>query len=261
MSRKIAIPVRSFGEDAPLPEKGILVDWIGRHRGQEGDLTTCLLDLSLDHQEGVHIPCIGGMHYLRRWMGSIGGAEEGRLIGEPVLDFKEILMDLSIVSGRRRNLWWSIPAPHLLPLEDHYFLDEDEFLSAISDCYLDLMRCMRDRGIAGHILLCERLIEEELEILASRKRLFCKLTPSSEDLPVLLEFQSEIAVPRGLISDLVELLGEYSVRRVSLFDPSPDAFAELLEHLDIANMEVAGYCTEGCESYWRALISKAFATL
>lgn len=258
MNRRISIPVRAFGEEISTPGSDCLVEWIRKRRGQEGDLITCLLDLSLEHQEGVNTPCIGGVYYGRRWVESLEGVEDGMLVEEPGPDSSGILMDLAILSGRRKPLWWTVPAPHLLGIEDAYFGDSEELLSAISDCYLSLMREMRDRGISGHILLCEKLIEEEMEMLSSRKRQFFKPDMSPEELPLLLEYQPEVAITSELLPHLEDLMGEYTVRKVALLDPAIDAFNMLLELLDERSVEAGGYCTGGCEVYWKDLISKAF---
>ncbi|MDH7593692.1 MAG: hypothetical protein QHG99_04960 [Methanomicrobiales archaeon] len=260
MVRRVRIPVRSFGEDAPIPEEVLLTEWIREHQGMEADLITCLLDLSMHHQEGVDLPCIGGEFYHERWLCSIEGLEGRRLVGEPAPRGRDVLMDLAVVSRNRTNLWWAIPAPHLLALEDRHFGDPEEFLSAISDCYLGLMREMRDQGAYGHVLLCKRIVEEELELLSSKKRLFFMPSPSPEDLELLLEYQPEVMLPSTMLPLLNDLLDRYSIRRIALLDPDAEDITQALEHLDSDRIMVGGYCRRDCENYWPDLISRAYVT-
>lgn len=59
---------------------------------------------------------------------------------------------------------------------------------------------------------------------------------------------------------LPDLLNEYSIRKIGLLDPAAEDIAQVLEHVDLDRIMIAGYCRGGCETYWRDLISAAYVT-
>lgn len=260
MARKVRIPVRSLGEEAETPSPGMVASWIRSRIGAEGDLITCRLELSLRHQKGIEVPCVGGEFYGERWLHAIEGIEEGRLVNEPGTRPEALLMDASALAPGRKQLWWAIPSPSTAGIEDRYFHDHEEFLSSIGDSYLRLMRATRDAGVFGHVILCRPCQAEEMELFSGRRRFLHACDASEEDLCTVLELQQEIAIPKELILPLSRLLGEYTVRRVLILDPDAEALSLALEHFDLAQLITAGYCQRECGKYWESLSSRSFVT-
>ncbi|MDD1669974.1 MAG: hypothetical protein LUQ67_01455, partial [Methanomicrobiales archaeon] len=101
------VPVRSFGSEVPEPSVKDLAGWIGTRRGTGGDLTSYLLEKSLEPQEGVDLPCAGGRIYRGRMIEAIGGLEGEVLVREPSVDTACAEEDARWGALRRKGLWFS----------------------------------------------------------------------------------------------------------------------------------------------------------
>jgi hypothetical protein len=259
MGKRLSFPSRSFGSDAGLPDTSSLIAWVSAHRGQERDLTSFLLEQELSYQwkAGVSIPCAGGKFYFDRWEKALTGTVGRRITAElgydPVLLNRDATQVTSIVKGA----WLTIPAPHLLSLKNNFFSDPDEVPSAIASVYQDMMRSGRDAHVAGHVLFCEQIIEEELEALAGRKAFFFSPDLNKITLTRCLEFQQIVAVKAGMLPILQDLMNEYEVSRIILLDPSENDLRQALLMRDRDQISCGGYCPGDCKDYWSDLVKKS----
>ena len=257
MAKIRRVPVRSFGSEAPEPTVPELAGWIRERKGTEGDLTSYLLEESLKPQEGVDLPCPGGRIYRARILETFCGLEEGTLTREPSVDTASVEEDARWGITRKNGLWFAIPAPHLLGIEDAFYHDREEFCEGICTCYKQIMRSMRDSGSGGHVLLGDGVYESELEHLGSSRTFFFYPEPAGEDLPALLEFQTAVAVPRTLLSTALDLLDEYDLRSLFIIDGKQEDVSAAGEHLDAEQISFGGYCRENCGEYWKGLMERA----
>jgi hypothetical protein len=251
------VPVRSFGSEVPEPEAGDLTGWIEKRKGIGGDLTSYLLEESLEPQEGVDIPCAGGRIYRARVMESIGGLEGENLVREPSAETSLVEEDARWGASVKKGLLFSVPAPHLPGIRDKYYHDREEFCEGLCQCYRQILRAMRDAGAGGHVLLGETLHEEELEHLAGPRTLFFFPGLTEEELPRLLEYQDSVAVPRQLLEEALGLLDEFELRHLTILDSRSEDLHRVLEHLDPDQVSLGGYCTGDCGNYWKELVERA----
>lgn len=251
------IPVRSYGSEVPEPEPRDLTGWIEKRKGIGGDLTSYLLEESLEPQEGVDVPCAGGRIYRARVLESIGGREGETLAREPSAETALVEEDARWGASRRKGLLFCLPAPHLLGIRDAYYHDREEFCEGLAGCYRQILRAMRDAGAGGHVLLGETVHEEELEHLAGPRTSFFFPDLTEEDLPVLLEAQGIIAVPRELLPGALDLLDEFEMRHLAVVDGRAEDLSAVLEYLDPDQVSLGGYCREDCTRYWKELADRA----
>ena len=113
---------------------------------------------------------------------------------------------------------------------------------------------MRDSGIAGHVLHCDRIVEHELETLAGKKAFFFSCDHDEEGLATLLEYQRVLAVTKKDIPLVEGLIEEYEINRIILLDPDARALMALLQIRDPDQVSMGGYCTSTCDRYWRDLV-------
>ncbi|MDD1678858.1 MAG: hypothetical protein LUO93_06710 [Methanomicrobiales archaeon] len=258
MSKRIKIPVRSLGSEVEEPAIPALAAWIAAHRGLEADLITYQMEESLQVQGGVDFPAAGGRFYEPRLIAAIRSINGGVLSGEPALDHRFFIGDAERVVSLRKGAWCSLPAPHLWGVRDAYYHDTDEFQEALCRCVGQLLRTMRDRGIKGHILLCDEYLEEEIEKLAGPRVLMYTENPHPKGLSILLEHQRSIAVPGERVEVALSLLDEFDINRLIVVDPSRDVLVRVQSHFDPGSYEVGGYCRKECGGYWSQLIDSAF---
>jgi len=251
------VPVRSFGSEVPEPEVRDLAGWIEKRKGIGGDLTSYLLEESLDPQEGVDFPCAGGRIYRARVLESFGGLKGEALVREPSAETTLVEEDARWGASRRKGLLFSLPAPRLIGIRDEFYHDREEFCEGLSGCYRQVLRAMRDAGAGGHVLLGEKAYEEELEHLAGPRTLFFFPGLTEDDLQVLLEFQATVAIPRDLLPGALELLDGFEVRHLSILDGRKEDLLTLLEHLDPDQISLGGYCEKDCGEYWKELVDRA----
>ena len=251
------VPVRSFGSEVPDPDVKDLAAWIGERKGIGGDLTSFLLEKSLEPQEGVDFPCPGGYIYRVRILESLQGLEGDALVREPSVDTTLVEEDARWGAAQRMGLRFSLPAPHRLGIRDGYYHDPGEFCEGLSTCYRQILRAMRDAGAGGHFLLGEKVHEEEMEYLAGPRTLFYFPDLAADDLPRLLEFQDVAAVPRPLLPRALELVDEYDLRHITIVDAKKEDIITAQEHLDPDQFSVGGYCREDCTKYWKGIVERA----
>jgi hypothetical protein len=251
------VSVRSYGSEVPEPEARDLAGWIDKRKGIGGDLTSYLLEESLEPQEGVDFPCAGGRIYRARVLESIGGLEAGVLVREPSAGTGLVEEDARWGASVKKGLLFSLPAPHLLAIRDEYYHDREEFCEGLSATCRQILRAMRDAGAGGHVLLGEVVFEEEIEHLAGPRTSFFFPGLTGEDLPRLLEYQGAIAVPRALLGDSLGLLDEFDLRHLTVLDGTGEDLLAALEHLDPDQVSLGGYCTEDCRTYWKGLVERA----
>jgi hypothetical protein len=259
MGKRLSFPTRSFGSDAGLPDAASLSGWVSARRGREGDLTSFLLEqeLSVQQTAGVNLPCAGGKFYFERWQDALTGIDGSRVTGELGYDPALIVRDAEEVSAMVRGVWMTIPAPHLLTLKDHYYADADEYSLAIHTMYQHMMRSGRDAHLAGHVLFCEQILQEELEALAGKKTLFFSPDMNRKSLSRCLEYQQIVAVRAGMLPVLQELMDEYEVFRIILLDPDEDDLRQALTMRDPDQITCGGYCPGECREYWKDLVKKS----
>jgi hypothetical protein len=251
------VPVRSLGSEVPDPTVRELAEWIGKRKGTAGDLTSFLLERSLEPQEEVDLPCPGGCIYRARILETLRGLEGEILVREPSVDSALVEEDARWGASRRKGLRFSLPAPHLLGIRDGVYHDRGEFCEGLAVCYRMILRAMRDAGAGGHVLLGERFFEEEMEHLAGLRTLFFFPDLRAADLPALLEVRDVAAVPRALLSRALDLLDEYELRHIIIVDGKREDLLAAREHLDPDQISLGGYCREDCTGYWKGLVERA----
>ncbi len=257
MSGARRVPVRSFGSEVVEPAVRDLAAWVETRKGIGGSLTSYLLERSLDPQEGVDLPAAGGKIYRARILESLTGLDGETLAREPSVDTALVEEDARWGASRKIGLSFSIPAPHLLGIRDGYYHDREEFCDGISSCYRRILRAMRDAGAGGHVLLGDRLLEEELEHLAGPRTFFHYPDPGAGDLPALLEYQDALSVPRSLLPAALELVDEYELRHLFIVDGKAEDLLAALEELDPGRISLGGYCREDCPEYWKGIVERA----
>jgi len=257
MAKVRRVAVRSFGSEVPEPTVRDLAEWVGKRKGTAGDLTSYLLEVSLNPQDGVDLPCAGGRIYRARILETFKGLEGEILIREPSVDTALVDEDARWGASSKKGLNFSIPAPHLLGIRDEFYQDRQEFCEGLSTCFRQIMRAMRDSGAGGHVILGEKVHETELEHLAGPRTFFFYPDLPGEDLPALLEFQNAVAVPRNLLPTALDLLDEYDLRHLFVVDGKQDDILGALEHLDLEQISLGGYCRENCVEYWKGLVERA----
>jgi len=259
MARRITIPVRSFGSEVGMPAVPEVAEWLKGMRGEEADLTTYRLARSLGAQEGVAVPAAGGVFYGERWREAFTGMADGVLVNEPGVDPSALAADARYVRARRKEAWFSLPAPHMLGFRDAYIGDEEEFSGMVAAGYARLAREMRDLGVRGHVLVADRADEIELERLAGNKIVFFPRNPGRFDLELLLEYQGDLILPAGDLDRAADLMERFRVRKLVLLDPEAEDLLAATALVDPDKLEVGGYCPgEGCPDYWKRLVDRAF---
>ena len=251
------VQVRSYGSEVPEPGVRDLAGWIEKRKGTGGDLTSYLLEQSLEPQEVVDVPCAGGLIYRARLLESIGGLEGEILVRDPAAETALVEEDARWGTSVRKGLLFCLPAPHLLGIRDGYYQDRAEFCEGLAGWYRQILRAMRDAGAGGHVLLGETVHEEELEHLAGPRTFFFFPDAGAGDLPRILEFQDSVAVPRGLTGHIPALLDEFVLRHLTVIDGRGEDLAAALEYLDPGQVSLGGYCTGNCKTYWSELAGRA----
>ena len=229
-------------------------------RGAEADLTTYRLARSLDAQEGVAVPAAGGVFYGERWREAFTGMADGVLVDEPGFDPTALIADAQFVRARRKDAWFSLPAPHMLGFRDACIGDEEEFAETIATGYARLAREMRDVGVRGHVLIADTPDEIELEVLAGKRIVFFPRNPETFDLELLLEYQGDLILPANDLDRAADLMERFRVRKVVLLAAAAEDLAAAAAFLDPDMLEVGGYCDDGRPDYWKRLVDRAFIT-
>lgn len=259
MVKRVKLPTRGFGAEPGQPDPAALAGWIAEHRGHMADIITYQLDRSLAPQveAGIETPCAGGKFYADRILAAFSEVCERKATGEIHVDTRDIVEDAAGIVVRKKGAWGAMPAPHVLDIEDRYYYDNDEWSGAICEAYGTLMRTMRDTGIAGHVLIGNRMEPAELSALARQKVFFFSPEPDRQNLGNLMEYQDHVAVGKDDLRTLFDLTNEYTLRSVFIIDPDKEAIALALTHLDPDQVVAGGYCTKECDTYWKDLFDHA----
>lgn len=260
MGKRQKLATRALGAEPEKPDVAALAPWIAEHRGRTADITTYLLEQSLIPQlpAGIGTPCAGGKFYADRLLASIDGVVDRKAVRELHADTLAIIEDAAGIVVQRRGAWCALPAPHVLAIADAYYSDTDEWLDAICGIYRTILRAMRDTGVPGHVVICDRADESECTPLARQNVFFFHPAPERADLEILLEHQHKVAVGRAELPVLVDLMNEYTVRHIVLVDPDPPAIELARSHVDPDQITVGGYYTSGdAAEYWRELVAHA----
>lgn len=261
MTKHLNLPVRSLGSEVENPSLERLASWITDRHGQEGDLLTYKLEESLRCQEGIDIPAVGGRMYTSRFWEALPEPKEGHLLEELIFHPDQLVADATHMITLRKGLWFSIPAPHLLSARDPSERDSDERSSEVLSAYREVMRSMRDAGVQGHVLLCDRVIEEELEKLTGRRQLVYCETADRKSLSLLLEYQAIMVVPASRLDLVLTMKDEFDISQVILVNPDPGHLRSALREYDPDTIVVGGYCRKDCERYWTQICETAEVTL
>jgi hypothetical protein len=259
MVKRLKLATRAFGAEPGRPEVAALAEWIAVHRGRTADIITYLLEQSLAPQVSaeIQLSCAGGTFYAGRIRDCLLGIKGSRIIDDLSLDPGPIVEDAAGIVVQKKGAWCALPAPHDLGLTDRYYLDEEEHKDAIHSAYNNLMRTMRDTGVAGHVLIAESIDEPEVQALARKNVFFFQPSPTRKDLAILLERQRQVAISREMLPTLFELKGEYDFSRIFLMDPDRGSVRLALSHLDPDQISAGGYCKQDCGEYWKDLVAAA----
>jgi hypothetical protein len=262
MVKRLNLATRAFGAEPGVPGVAGLAAWITRHRGTTADIITYQLDRSLAPQipAGIMTTCAGGKFYADRIRQSITGIEGTQATGELHLDTKAVIEDSAKIVVQKKGSWSAMPAPHLLHITDRFYHDPDEWTSAICGMYNTLMRVMRDTGVAGHVLIGDTMDSAELSRLARQKVFFFSPLMDRENLANLLEYQQHVAVSRDQLGTALQLMDEYTLRKIFILDPDRASIETALSHLDPDQIAAGGYSADGNESYWQGLVDAAIYT-
>jgi len=263
MVKRLKLGTRALGAEPGRPDIPALATWIAGHRGTPADIITYQLDRSLSPQlsAGIMSPCAGGRFYRDRIMACMQGTEDGKATDEISLDPNEIIQDTEGIVAQKKGVWCALPAPHILGITDAFYNDEEEWNDALTGFYRILMRSMRDAGINGHVLICNTLEEPEIASLVRQNVFFFLQEPDRDDLAVLMEHQRQVAVSRDRLDTLLDLTGEYDVRKVILVDPDSASINRALSCFDPDQIIAGGYCKDSSEEYWKNLVLSAIYTV
>jgi len=259
MVKRRTLATRAFGAEPGLPDTAGLADWIAEHRGRTADLVTYRLWQSLAPQvpAGIGLPCAGGRFYEDRILQCLAGVTDKSAAGEIHADTPAVIEDSAGIVVQAKGAWCAMPAPHGLGIADGYYHDEDEWGMAICEAYRAIMRAMRDTGVAGHVLIADRMMDTELGALARQKVFFFSPAPDRETLEMLLEHQKQVAAGRDQLQTVFDLTSEFTLKRIYIVEPDPASISLALSHLDPDQVFAAGYNAEGGEEYWKDMVSRA----
>ncbi|MFA5236676.1 MAG: hypothetical protein WC362_02340 [Methanoregula sp.] len=259
MAKFVPLPTRAFGAEPGAPDVAALAAWVADHRGISADLHAYRLDRSLVPQiaAGITRPCAGGLFCGEKVRRSLCGLKGETITDEIGVESGSLREDADLIVGLKKGAWCALPAPHELGIADRYYRDEDERNAALAEAYRTIMRAMRDAGIGGHILLCEKMIEADISPLARDNVLFFPTAPDEESLRILMEHQRRVAVGKKLLETVFDLANEYDLHQLIVMDPDNEAIRGALSHLDPDQVMIGGYCTDACDTYWENLVKSA----
>ena len=262
MVKRLKLTTRAFGAEPGVPDVKDLAQWIAEHRGMTADITTYRIFQSFAPQlaAGIGHPCAGGKFCADHIRSSLLGVECGCVTDEIAVHAEALIEDAAGIVVQKRNSWCALPAPHVLGLKDGYYHDDEEWSDAITGAYGSLMRAMRDIGIAGHVLICDKGKEMEISALARQNVFFFQPDADRQSLEYLMEHQRQIAVRPKQLETVFDLTNEYDLRKIIIVDADAEAIAYALSHLDPDQVSVGGYCRDDSGEYWKNLVDAAVYT-
>ena len=263
MAKRFRLDTRGFGGEPGVPDVAALAGWIKEHTGRTADILTYRIDRSLAPQieAGIMAPCAGGKFYAGRILSALAGVEERVATGELHAETHDIIEDAAGIVVQKKGAWCAVPAPHALGIRDDYYDDEMEWDDAICGAYRTILREMRDIGVDGHVVICDRVTDAELVALNHRKVFFFEPAPDRESLAHLLERQHQVAVQKNYLRTLMSLTDEYTIQKLFIIDPDPQAIALARTHLDPDQIVAGGYCLEEDNTYWKDIVAAAEVVL
>ncbi len=237
----------SLGSRPEIPPVDELVSFVRTARGREVDLISFYLERSLACQAGAGIgePCGGGEFMEQRITAVLGTPDRP---GDPPAD---LLADADLISGKGQVVRSALPAPSRFGPPDR----EEEMEDLCREMKV-ILRGMRDRGVAGHVLHASVPCGIEWELLGSPKTLFFLMPGREEDIEALLEVQNRIVVPGSFLSMVPDLVDRYPVRRLMVLDPGEGDLKELLDLFEPEKIQVAGYASGDEQAYWSTIREK-----
>jgi hypothetical protein len=259
MGKMLKLATRAFGAEPGVPDVTVLAAWVGDHRGVAADLNLYLLDQSLAPQIAaeIDVPCGGGKFCKDLILESLIGLDNGKATGELDVCVDIIIEDAVQIAVQKKGVWFALPAPHALDITDTYYNDEDEWGDAVAGMYRTIMRAMRDAGIAGHVLICDKAEEAEISALVRQKVFFFEQHPDRESLEILMEHQRRIAAGKDQLAMVFEIAHEYELQQIMILDADNESIEFALTHLDPDRIMVGGYCTDACQTYWKCLVESS----
>jgi hypothetical protein len=259
MAKRFRLNTRGFGGEPGIPDVKVLGAWISGQKGRMADLLTYRLERSVAPQidAGIMDPCAGGKFYAERILSAIPGITDRTATGELHAETHDIIEDAAGIVVQKKGAWCAVPAPHTLAIRDDYYDDAMEWNAAICGVFFRILRDMRDTGVEGHVVICDRVAEAELNALAHQKVFFFEPSPDRESLALLLECQHRVAVPKTHLRTLMDLTEEYTIQKLFIVDPDPQAIALARRHLDPDQIVAGGYCTGDVETYWKDIAAAA----
>jgi len=262
MVKKTVLKTCSLGAEPGVPSPEALAEWIGEQRGRWADLTSFLVEESVLPQvdAGITVPCAGGKFYSTRLQESILGLEGGLICNELGLSPDLLVEDATRARAIAPSCRFAVPAPHTVVKGDEYYGDVDEASGSLYKQYRQILREMRDAGIAGHICICEKAVPAEMEALAGRRVLFFVEEAGTGTLEEILEYQQTLVVRGSDIPEIGRLRDEFEIYRVMILDPRRDDLQKALETFEPDQVQVAGYSVNGDLNYWESIVSSATVT-
>jgi hypothetical protein len=227
-------------------------------RGVGGDILSFQLERSLALQEGVALPCAGGLFYGERLLGCLAGVKGRRVTGEIGVEPSAVLEDVRFLVRQQRGLWFALPAPSCLGLEDACYGDPDEMEEEAIRAVRLILREMRDAGAGGHVLIAERPLDIEMEAMAGKKTVFFPKVRDVPCLEALLEHQAILPLDPPALPRLEALADRYEVRELSLMHPTAEDLTAAAAYLDPEEITAGGYTEVGEEGRWALLCTGAY---
>nr|WP_319539753.1 hypothetical protein [uncultured Methanospirillum sp.] len=256
MAKKIRFKTTSLGSEPDQPDIQELTGFIRAMKGKEADLISYYLTRSLKLQvdAGITSPAGGGRYMQARFEEALGCSSEGCHVNTSVFE-----ADAQVMTKTAGSVRSVLPSPGLLPgCPD---LADEEASADFCEVYAKVLRSMRDKNIAGHILHAKEVSPIETEYLSSQKTFFVIPDGSLGVQAGLLEFQSTIALTCSRVQFLDDLVDQYDIRTLILVDSDEEGFKKALKHLDPDRIQVGGYGTGSEGHYWSRIAEDATTTI
>jgi hypothetical protein len=259
MNRRVDLATRGLGAEPSIPDLTDLSVWVASHRGTAADLTSFLIDQSLSPQvdAGIVSPCAGGKFMKNRLLENLIGIRDTAVIEEIGVRTEPFIEDAARIVAQKRDVWCALPAPSSLGVTDSYYHNNDDLHEAVIEAYRSILRAMRDGGVSGHVLICDKIEEEEIQMLARKNIFFFLPEPDRSTLEVLMEYQSKVAVPKEQVGTVLSLTGEYDIGQIIIVDPDPHSIKLALSHFDPDQVAGGGYCQHDCNEYWKTVMANS----
>jgi hypothetical protein len=248
MAKKIRFNTISLGSEPDQPGIPAIAAFIQHNKGYEADLISCMLTESLKAQKeaGILSLCAGGDYILPRFDTAISCSEE-----ECHVDTSSFILDAQIMMNTAMHAKSALFGPELIPSCPK--CSDEELYADFCDLYADILRCMRDCGVVGHILHAQRICPIDSERLASRKTWFAIPDGEYPAQESILEFQKTLILRNEKISMLSTLLEQYEIRSLVILEPNLESLYQALEYFDPEQISIGGFAKGDERAYWKKL--------